>query len=138
LKRKWLHEDAVATEKERDGRSRPEIAAAPRKEAKENYLFACILVLICALSFGLRACLSAKPGMSAAPAYIITKAEKGISPFRSAAAHLKPADSYEVTSWCVGEILSDGFEEGDVVEKGAVLYIRLIRTTRRPTSGAPS
>ncbi len=110
--------------KKETGDPAPEFAAAPpKKKRKKIIFFACILVLICALSFGLRACLSAKPGMSAAPAYIITKAEKrDITVSLSGSGTLKPADSYEVTSLVSGEILSDGFEEGDVVEKGAVLY----------------
>lgn len=35
---------------------------------------------------------------------------------------LQPADSYTVTSLVSGEILSAGFEEGDVLSKGDVLY----------------
>lgn len=35
---------------------------------------------------------------------------------------LKPANSYTVTTLLQGEILSDDFEEGDVVEKDSVLY----------------
>ena len=35
---------------------------------------------------------------------------------------LQLADSYTVTSLVEGEILSDGFEEGDIVEKDAFLY----------------
>ncbi len=35
---------------------------------------------------------------------------------------LKPADSYVLTTLISGEILSSSFEEGDIVEKDAVLY----------------
>lgn len=35
---------------------------------------------------------------------------------------LQPADSYTVTTLIEGEVLSAGFEEGDVVEKDTVLY----------------
>ena len=35
---------------------------------------------------------------------------------------LKPADSYTVTAMVDGDILAAGFEEGDIVEKDAVLY----------------
>lgn len=35
---------------------------------------------------------------------------------------LQPADSYTVTTLVSGEILSDTFEEGDLVEKGQLLY----------------
>lgn len=35
---------------------------------------------------------------------------------------LQPADSYTVTTLVEGDVLFAGFEEGDVVEKGAVLY----------------
>lgn len=35
---------------------------------------------------------------------------------------LQPADSYTVNTLVSGEIISDGFEEGDLVEEGALLY----------------
>ena len=35
---------------------------------------------------------------------------------------VQPADSYKVTALVTGEILDDPFEEGDVVEKGDLLY----------------
>lgn len=35
---------------------------------------------------------------------------------------LQPADSYTVTTLVSGEVLSDAFEEGDMVEKGQLLY----------------
>lgn len=35
---------------------------------------------------------------------------------------LQPADSYTVTTLVSGEVLSDTFEEGDIVEKDQLLY----------------
>ena len=44
-----------------------------------------------------------------------------MSPTRSAAL-LKPANTYSVKSLVPGKVLTGGFEEGDIVEEGTVLY----------------
>lgn len=40
----------------------------------------------------------------------------------TASSSLSPKDTYEVTSLVEGEVIEANFEEGDVVEKGQVLY----------------
>ena len=50
-------------------------------------------------------------------------ADRGnISVVISGTGTIKPIDEYEVTSLVKGEILSDTFQEGDMVEKGDLLY----------------
>ena len=45
-----------------------------------------------------------------------------ISSELTASSALSPKDTYEVTSLVEGEVIEANFEEGDVVEKGQVLY----------------
>ncbi len=45
-----------------------------------------------------------------------------ISSELTASSALSPKDTYEVTSLVEGEVIEENFEEGDVVEKGQVLY----------------
>lgn len=45
-----------------------------------------------------------------------------ISSELTASSSLSPKDTYEVTSLVEGEVIEANFEEGDVVEKGQVLY----------------
>ena len=45
-----------------------------------------------------------------------------ISSELTASSSLSPKDTYEVTSLVEGEVIEADFEEGDVVEKGQVLY----------------
>jgi HlyD family secretion protein len=49
-------------------------------------------------------------------------AYRSISQTVSVSGTAQPADSYTVTSLVSGEVLSDAFEEGDLVEKDALLY----------------
>ena len=51
-----------------------------------------------------------------------TAARMDISSELTASSSLSPKDTYEVTSLVEGEVLEALFEEGDVVEKGQVLY----------------
>ncbi len=52
-----------------------------------------------------------------------TQVDKGnISVVISGTGTIKPIDEYEVTSLVKGEILADTFQEGDLVEKGDLLY----------------
>ncbi len=63
------------------------------------------------------------PQASAATLYQEAPAEKrDITRSLSSSGTLQPADSYTVSTLVSGEILSDTFEEGDLVEKGALLY----------------
>ena len=51
---------------------------------------------------------------------VVTKGD--ITSELSSAGTISPKDTYEITSLVEGEIISAGFEEGDQVEKGQILY----------------
>lgn len=62
-------------------------------------------------------------GRNAQSSYVMeTVARHDITVVVSGSAALEPADSYVVNALVSGEILSADFEEGDVVEKDALLY----------------
>ena len=52
----------------------------------------------------------------------VTVKRTDISSELTASSSLSPKDTYEVTSLVEGEVIEANFEEGDVVEKGQVLY----------------
>ena len=58
----------------------------------------------------------------AAVTYQETAAKRDITRSLSSSGTLEPADSYTVNTLVSGEILSDTFEEGDLVEKDQLLY----------------
>lgn len=96
----------------------------PRKKRWIKILII-LLVAVVAAAFILRACISGKETMSAMSESVYryeTVSRRDISQTLSYSGSLEPADSYEVTSLVTGEILDAPFEEGDVLEEGALLY----------------
>ncbi len=96
----------------------------PRKKRWIKILII-LLVAVVAAAFILRACISGKETMSAMAESVYryeTVSRRDISQTLSYSGSLEPADSYEVTSLVTGEILDAPFEEGDVLEEGALLY----------------
>ncbi len=82
----------------------------------------CVVLIIGALA-GFRYFKAQKSSTASTTTYTTYTAEKrDISVTLSGSGTLEPADSYSVTSLASGEILSDSFEEGDMVEKDDVLY----------------
>ena len=66
-----------------------------------------------------------KSGQQAAAATVYQEEAvqcRSITKSLSSSGSLEPADSYTVSTLVDGEILSDTFEEGDLVEKGQLLY----------------
>lgn len=62
-------------------------------------------------------------GQDGQGAYVTAQVERGsIVSSLSGSGTLQPAESYTVTALVQGDILSDTFEEGDLVEEGQVLY----------------
>lgn len=82
---------------------------------------AVVLAVIAVLAFRF---LSGRHGVASAQASYIQEAveRRTIISSLSGSGTLQPANSYTVTTLVSGEILSAGFEEGDVVEKDTVLY----------------
>ena len=83
-------------------------------------LLAAVLVL-CAGGVALRS----MGGQQAEAAAVYQEAAvetRNITNSLSSSGTLQPADSYTVTTLVSGEVLSDTFEEGDLVEEGQLLY----------------
>lgn len=94
-----------------------------RKRKKLIVIFSVCAVVVIAALIGIKSLSASKSSASADVTYTTSTVEKrDISVTLSGSGTLEPADSYEVTSLASGEILSADFEEGDVVEKGDVLY----------------
>ena len=99
--------------------------SAPKKKQKLTKKRVLAVILVVALVAGVVAWkkAAARPE-AAAVVYQEAAAEKrDIVNSLSGSGTLQPADSYTVTTLVSGEILSDTFEEGDVVEKDALLYV---------------
>ncbi|NCB74559.1 MAG: HlyD family efflux transporter periplasmic adaptor subunit [Clostridia bacterium] len=103
----------------------PVFAADPKKKKRKKLIIIasfCAVVVIGAI-IGIKTLGASKGSVSADVTYTTSTVEKrDISVTLSGSGTLEPADSYDVTSLASGEILSADFEEGDVVEKGDVLY----------------
>ncbi len=97
---------------------------AKQKKRKRLVLIAAgCLVLAAAVFFGWRYFSATRSSTDSGVTYTTaTVGRQDISVTLSGSGTLQPADSYDVTSLVSGEILSDDFEEGDVVEEGAALY----------------
>jgi HlyD family secretion protein len=90
---------------------------------KTVVIIAVCVVFVVLLAVGASFLLRSGSGSASSVTYTAAVAAKrNISVTLSGSGTLQPADSYEVTSLASGEILSDGFEEGDTVEEGTVLY----------------
>lgn len=85
---------------------------------------AVVLILLLIAAIVLRACMPQRTAMTmTADSYQYdTVAKRDISVSLTGTGTLQPADSYEVTVLVTGEILEAPFEEGDVLEEGALLY----------------
>ena len=105
--------------------SPPQVEATPKKKKrlgkKGKWL---LLILILAVAAGFLAIRHlGKQQPSAAASYQEATVEtRDITRSLTASGTLEPADSYTVSTLVDGEILGDTFEEGDLVEKGQLLY----------------
>ncbi|NLB29412.1 MAG: HlyD family efflux transporter periplasmic adaptor subunit [Clostridiales bacterium] len=97
------------------------------KKARRKLIRRTVVVVILLIAVSAGALYFFGPGRTAAvdPATLYTftaAALRDISSSLEGSGTLQPANSYTVTTLVSGEILSAGFEEGDVVFKGDVLY----------------
>ncbi len=105
--------------------SDPSIPPDPKKIKRKKLIITLTVIAVVVIAFliGIKTLSSSKGSANADVTYTTSTVEKrDISVTLSGSGTLEPADSYEVTSLASGEILSADFEEGDVVEKGDVLY----------------
>lgn len=97
----------------------------PPRRRKWVKVLLILLAVVLAAALILRACFGGKKAvdvMANVNYRYETVSRQDISQSLSYSGTLEPADSYDVTSLVTGEILEAPFEEGDVLEEGALLY----------------
>jgi len=103
-----------------------EIKAVKRKKRKRGKkILAALIILLAAVLGGFwwwKKSQSEKASAAAKEVRTSTVTRRDISLELTASSSLSPKDTYEVTSLVEGEVLEALFEEGDVVEKGQILY----------------
>ena len=98
-----------------------ELGSKKRKKRRRIISIAVVVFLATLLLVPLPA--GGGPANTPQSSYVLdTVSRRDITVVVSGSAALEPADSYVVNALVGGEILSADFEEGDVVEKGALLY----------------
>lgn len=103
----------------------PTEPAAPKRRIHLGKKAGRLIVLAVLVVAGIFAAVHKLGGQkaSAAVSYQETAAElRDITKSLSSSGTLEPADSYTVTTLVSAEVLSDTFEEGDIVEKDQLLY----------------
>ena len=81
------------------------------------------LVVVAAIVVGCVSRLSSNVNNQLSSSYLVsTAARQDLTVSVSGTATLEPADSYNVTTLLSGDIVSDSFEEGDLVSKDTLLY----------------
>lgn len=96
-----------------------------KKRKKGKKILITLIVILIAASAGYWFWSTRQKETSAAGADVVQTASvtrMNISSELTASSSLSPKDTYEVTSLVEGEVLEALFEEGDVVEKGQILY----------------
>lgn len=112
--------EEVMREEGRETPPAPKKKRGPRLGKKKKWL---VLVLVLAVAAIAAVKLLGGRESEAAVTYQETAAAKrDITRSLSSSGTLEPADSYTVNTLVSGEILSDTFEEGDLVEKDQLLY----------------
>ena len=94
-----------------------------KKRKKRRRIIAIAVVVVLAALLIIPRLAGGGPANTSQSSYVLdTVSRRDITVVVSGSAALEPADSYVVNALVGGEILSADFEEGDVVEKGALLY----------------
>ena len=94
-----------------------------KKRKKRRRIIAIAVVVVLAALLIIPRLAGGGPANTPQSSYVLdTVSRRDITVVVSGSAALEPADSYVVNALVGGEILSADFEEGDVVEKGALLY----------------
>ena len=94
-----------------------------KKRKKRRRIIAIAVVVVLAALLIIPRLAGGGPANTLQSSYVLdTVSRRDITVVVSGSAALEPADSYVVNALVGGEILSADFEEGDVVEKGALLY----------------
>ena len=110
---------------QKETQSPPQAEKSPKKKKWFGKKAACLLILLILAAAGSFAVLRGLGGQQAAAAirYQEAAAEaRDITRSLTACGTLVPADSFTVSTLVSGVVLSDTFEEGDLVEKDQLLY----------------
>ena len=91
-----------------------------KRHKKAFIIIGILLVLLLAAVFALRSCQASMPTMATTSEAQVTRQD--IRSSITGTATVKPKDEYSITSLVNGTIISAPFEEGDLVEKGDLLY----------------
>lgn len=98
------------------------ISVAVKKKRKAWIIPVVILVLLLAAALIVPRVFSSKQSNSADDYTKATVERRDVTEKLTGSGTLEPADSYTVATLVEGQVLSAGFEEGDLVSKGSVLY----------------
>ena len=96
-------------------------AKGKKKNVKKWLVITGAVFAVAVLALSLRGLAGKKAGADSEYTYV-TAGRRDITDTLADSGTLEPADSYTVTTLISGDILTAGFEEGDVVTKGDVLY----------------
>ena len=91
-----------------------------KRHKKAFIITGVLLALVLAIVFALRSCQASMPTMATTSEAQVTRQD--IRSSITGTATVKPKDEYSITSLVNGAIVSAPFEEGDLVEKGDLLY----------------
>lgn len=100
-------------------------ASGKKRKGKKRKWMIMVIVLVLLLAAGVIAVkmLAGRPAAADATYQETAVERRDITTSLTGSGTLQPADSYTVTTLVSGEILSDTFEEGDIVEKDQLLYV---------------
>ena len=100
----------------------PKPQATKKRKHLKGWLALLLAVLVCA-ALVLRGLLGTKEPKSEETAYTTEQVQvRTITNVLTSSGTLEPADAYTVSTLVSGEVLGDTFAEGDMVEKGQLLY----------------
>lgn len=96
-------------------------AVGKKKNVKKWLVITGAVIAVAVLALSLRG-LAGKRADAESEYTYVTAGRRDITDTLAGSGALEPADAYTVTTLISGDILTAGFEEGDVVTKGDVLY----------------
>lgn len=99
----------------------PDIKGRISGMSKKKKIIAIIVIIVIVIA-AMKGCGGKKADKNTDVYTYDTAVRTGITEVLTGEGTLEPADKYTVTTLLKGDVLSDTFEEGDIVEKDAVLY----------------
>ena len=127
METEWTNETSAETpsvpETERTEKKKFSLKNFGGKKKKRWLKILIALMVVAAIVVGCVSRLSSNVNNQLSSSYLVsTAARQDLTVSVSGTATLEPADSYNVTTLLSGDIVSDSFEEGDLVSKDTLLY----------------